>query len=517
MVTIQAMIEEEVAVSAHPIDLIVIDDSDGDRDLIRFLLGAAADGRYKIREAPTAADGARLIRQQMPECVLLDCGLPDKNGVKLLSELAAAEDLKCPFILLSGNSDPRLSAKAFGVGAQDFLSKNELTPAILDRAIQHALARFHGARRQQKAIDAAAEWGNILRAAEEGSGIGTYYWDVETGATRFGGQYLGLYGRTPGDVPLSIEEWMERVHPGDRARVKAEFERSLDLGAEFSSIFRVVWPDATVHWLMSRGAVSIDAVTGGRRMTGINVDISETKATEEALLSSNSELQEFAFMAGHDLQAPLRTVSVFTELLDRTFASHPDVRIRQAIQEVMRGSERMRSLIDDLLQFAQAGHESEHVVVRKPLQYALDLALANLRFDIEASGARIATEGLETVCSFGNDLAHVFQNLIGNSIKYRRPGIAPEIRVSCAAAKDGYVIAVKDNGMGFGMKDADTIFQPFQRLMNQDIAGTGLGLPICKRLVERHGGKIWTESEPGVGSTFYFTLPATYRPKHGVN
>jgi light-regulated signal transduction histidine kinase (bacteriophytochrome) len=244
-------------------------------------------------------------------------------------------------------------------------------------------------------------------------------------------------------------------------------------------------------------------------MTGVNIDISEAKQVELALLAENAELQEFAYMAGHDLQAPLRTISVFAELLEKSFVTHPDARIRQAIQQVTRGAERMRAVIGDLLEFARCGNAVEPVAARKPLQTAVDIALGSLQSEVQATGARISTAGLNTVCSFGSDLPHVFENLIGNAIKYRKPGTAPEIRVTCEARSGGHVVAVHDDGIGFAAEHSSRIFQPFQRLAGTDIPGTGLGLPICKRLVERNVGQIWAESSPGAGATFFFTLPST--------
>jgi light-regulated signal transduction histidine kinase (bacteriophytochrome) len=301
---------------------------------------------------------------------------------------------------------------------------------------------------------------------------------------------------------------MELIHPEDRERVALEVEQCLLHKSQFSFQFRVLLPDGSTRWILSRGAVTAEENGQGHCMTGVNVDISEAKQVELALLNENSELQEFAYMAGHDLQAPLRTISVFAELLEKTFVSHPDPRIRQAIWQVTRGAERMRSVITDLLEFARVSNSAEPVAARKPLQAAVDIALGNLQSEIHASGARISTSGLDTVCSFGSDLPHVFQNLIGNAIKYRKPGTSPEIRVTCEQRSGGHVVAVHDDGIGFDVEHSSRIFQPFQRLGGSEIPGTGLGLPICKRLVERNGGQIWAEASPGAGASFFFTIPS---------
>jgi signal transduction histidine kinase/DNA-binding NarL/FixJ family response regulator len=488
-----------------PIDLLIIDSCAASRGSIRLILSSFRPSTYRFREAATAAMGAAEISERIPECVLMDCDLPDQHGVNLLKEFAAAEVIACPFILISDSDDASGCARAFGGNARDFLSKKNLSGQIWDNAISHAVARYRSPSQLQQP-SRSADNDDLMRAAQEAGRVGDFEWHVESGKSRFGGAYFALYGLPPDHPGLSFTEWLELIHPEDRNRVRSEIGSCLLNNSDFSFEFRVLLPNGAVRWILSRGAVRSGA--NGRCLTGVNVDISETKEVELALLTENAELQEFAYMAGHDLQAPLRTISVFAELLEQTFNTHPDTRIRQAIQQVTQSAERMRAVIGDLLEFARAGNPVEPVATRKPLQAALDTALGNLHSEIQATGARISTAGLDTVCSFGPDLPHVFQNLIGNAIKYRKLGTTPEIRVTCEAQRGGHVVAVHDSGIGFAPEHSTRIFQPFQRLAGAHIPGTGLGLPICKRLVERNGGRIWAEGSPGAGAAFYFSLPA---------
>jgi signal transduction histidine kinase len=167
----------------------------------------------------------------------------------------------------------------------------------------------------------------------------------------------------------------------------------------------------------------------------------------------------------------------------------------------------MRTLVGDLLEFARAGNTYEPRIFTRPIQYALDTAMVNLHGDIQTTGAEISSQGLESNASYGKGLPQVFQNLIGNAIKYRRTDLKPQIRVRCTERATDWLLEIVDNGLGFEQAHAERIFLPFQRLAGQEISGTGLGLPICKRLVERQGGQIWAESSPGEGSRFCFTLP----------
>ena len=261
------------------------------------------------------------------------------------------------------------------------------------------------------------------------------------------------------------------------------------------------------------GIGSID-IEGRRLVFASARDITERKRAKaemeslvEELRRSNAELEQFAYVASHDLQEPLRMVSSFTQLLRRRYGGQLDETADEFIGYAVDGANRMQRLINALLEYSRLGTRgSGHVPVETGR--ILEAALANLRNAIEESGAEVVSESLPTVLGDEVQLMQLFQNLVANAIKFR--GEEPP-RVSVSAGRRGaeWVFSVKDNGIGIGPEYRDRIFVIFQRLHGrEEYTGTGIGLALCKKIVERHGGKIWLESEPGKGSTFYFTLRA---------
>ncbi len=226
-----------------------------------------------------------------------------------------------------------------------------------------------------------------------------------------------------------------------------------------------------------------------------------------ALARSNEELKYFAYMASHDLQEPLRMVSSFTQLLQKKYGDKLDSEAQEYIHFAVDGAQRMREMLNDLLAYSRVGR-TERPVVPVDCTMAIEAACANLEASIDETGAKITWENLPCVHGDARHLTSLFQNLISNSIKYRQEH-RPEIAVS--ATRDGpeALIALKDNGLGIEERFLTKIFEPFQRLHSREkYAGTGIGLAICKRIVEWHGGRIWAESQPGIGTTVFFSLPA---------
>jgi PAS domain S-box-containing protein len=233
---------------------------------------------------------------------------------------------------------------------------------------------------------------------------------------------------------------------------------------------------------------------------------SELTRSNTALLKANEELGQFGYAASHDLQEPLRTMTTYAQLLARRYEGELDEDGRLFIHNIVEGSRRMESMIRDLLSFSQA--QGSHLVLRQTdMQRPLQIALSNLRAAIDESNATVASGELPSLKVDVARMAHVFQNLIGNAIKYRKTDEPPRIHISCSKHPNEYVFSIQDNGLGFENQYAEQIFGVFKRLHGAEIPGTGIGLAICKKLVESHGGRIRAESTVGVGSTFYFSIP----------
>ncbi len=243
-------------------------------------------------------------------------------------------------------------------------------------------------------------------------------------------------------------------------------------------------------------------------------DITDRKRTELALKDamtrleqSNTELQQFAYVASHDLQEPLRTVVSFLQLLRRRYADDLDQDAREFIDFAVGGAHQMQTLINDLLAFSRLGSQ-EKEFTRVESGEALDQALKHLGAAISDSGAEVTAGDLPAVTGDASMLTQLLQNLVSNAIKFRGEE-PPRIRVEAERREGDWLLSVSDNGIGIDPEFGERIFNIFQRLHSKtEYPGTGIGLAVCKRVVERHGGRIWVESTPGEGATFYFTIPA---------
>ncbi len=230
------------------------------------------------------------------------------------------------------------------------------------------------------------------------------------------------------------------------------------------------------------------------------------RAEKEELARSNADLEQFAYVASHDLQEPLRMVASYTQLLARRYRGKLDDEADEFIEFAVDGANRMQDLIRDLLAFSRVGTQGKPLV-DTDCDAVAQRALTNLKVAIEESGAHVMVDRLPTVSADADQLVQVLQNLIANAIKFHGEE-PPQVQVSASRGDGEWVFAVRDNGIGLDAQYADRIFIIFQRLHGRgEFAGTGIGLALCKKIVSRHGGRIWVESEPGKGSTFSFTLP----------
>ena len=212
-------------------------------------------------------------------------------------------------------------------------------------------------------------------------------------------------------------------------------------------------------------------------------------------------------MASHDLQEPLRMVNIYTHLILKAVGEDHDARLGQYREFVRQGIDRMEALIRDLLTFSRTIQAEEPQIQEAELSVSWNEALSVLRDRIEESGAIITPCPLPSVRADTMQMAQVFQNLLSNSVKYRKKDVTLEIDVSTQEVDGNWIIAVRDNGIGFDQQYAERIFGLFKRLHKDEYPGTGLGLAICKRILERYGGRIWATSSAGRGATFCFSLP----------
>ncbi|WP_308287037.1 sensor histidine kinase [Actinomadura parmotrematis] len=245
-----------------------------------------------------------------------------------------------------------------------------------------------------------------------------------------------------------------------------------------------------------------------RREELLRSQAAELDSQAAELRRSNTELEQFAYVASHDLQEPLRKVASFCQMLERRYADQLDDRAKQYIAFAVDGAKRMQVLINDLLAFSRVGRLDDDRE-RFPLDAALGKALDSLETAIEESGARIERpERMPDVVAVPTLINLLWQNLVGNAIKFRAPDRAPVIEITCVGTDEGLELAVTDNGIGIPPEFADKVFVIFQRLHTRDAyGGTGIGLALCKKIVESHGGRIWIDGDVAEGTSIRFTLP----------
>ena len=240
-------------------------------------------------------------------------------------------------------------------------------------------------------------------------------------------------------------------------------------------------------------------------------DETARKQLQDALTESNTALEQFAYAASHDLQEPLRTMRSYAQLLTIEYQGKLGAEADQFLGFIVSASARMGSLINDLLAYARLTTE-EGRPVSVALDEDLEAALTHLDGAIKESGATVTHDPMPTLPVDRGQMVRLFQNLIGNAVKYRKADEPTKVHISAEQTGADWVISIRDNGIGFDPKDASAIFQPFKRLHTaEEYPGTGVGLAICRRIVQAQGGRIWAESLLGEGTTFFFTLPVVSR------
>lgn len=347
-------------------------------------------------------------------------------------------------------------------------------------------------------------------------------WNIETNDHYWGEGFNSLFGEDVAGKQNNFERWTKSVHPEDRDRVFAELDAAMnDPKVKYTqSEYRFVKKGKRIIYLLDKALIIRNENGKAIRVVGSIQDISSRKAYEESLKilnkellesnkeleSINKELEQFAFVASHDLQEPLRMISSFLGLIAKKYEHVLDESGKKYIHFAIDGARRMRTIILDLLEFSRAGNISEEKKWVSATTLVQDVSKLLSREILEKK-AKIHYGKLPEILCHPNSIIQVFQNLISNGLKYQSGDQTPEIEISCETLEDEWKFAVKDNGIGIEEEYLEKIFIIFQRLHQKDqYSGSGIGLSICKKIVEYHGGKIWVESSPGQGSTFFFTI-----------
>jgi len=373
----------------------------------------------------------------------------------------------------------------------------------------------HDITAQRLADEALRESQALLTRSESIARMGSWRWDLVTQQLRWTDGMFPLFGVDPAAFEGNLADIViSRIHPDDRAAVQQANQAVLEHGRPQPMEYRLVLPDATERVVWAEGQLVTDGAGRNVALAGYVLDITARKQVEDTLARqaaelrrSNAELEQFAYVASHDLQEPLRMVSSFVQLLAQRYQGQLDADADEFIGYAVDGANRMKRLISDLLAYSRVGTRGQ-ALTPTASEAALQAAVDNLQAAISDSQAVITHTPLPSVLADHGQLAQLFQNLIGNALRFHSDQ-PPRVHITAVAQDRAWLFSVADNGIGLDMQYAERIFVIFQRLHGKDqFPGTGIGLAICKKIVERHGGRLWVESQPGQGATFYFTLPA---------
>ena len=425
------------------------------------------------------------------------------------------------------------AAKALGEGAivgpadHNVLISREGTERPIDNScapIRNAQAETIGAVlvfrdvTERRATESALkESEERLRLALDAGEIGFWDWDVARDRLTWSDRMYALHGIESGAFGGRIEDFNALLHPDDRKLVQGSIQQSLERPVPQRLEFRVFHPNGELRWLATSARAHYGDDGKPVRMLGAVTDITERKHSEqrlqmlnEALRRTNQDLQQFSYAASHDLKEPLRTVSNYLQLLLlRHRGQTLDAEAVELVQVAVAGAQRMHALVEALLEYSRAGEVGASTIQPVALEQAVKDALTNLQGAINDANATVSVGTLPVVMANRLHLTQVFQNLIGNALKYRSE--QPPC-ISITAGDDGrqWRLMTEDNGIGIPSQYQGTVFGIFRRLHGEEYPGAGIGLATCKKIVERYGGRIWVESEPGRGSKFCFVLPKSH-------
>lgn len=505
-------------------DILLVEDNPGDARLVREMVKTRGSKVSTLTHVESMREAESHLAAHDVDMIVLDPGLTDAQGLNAVRRARDAAP-HVPLVVLTGLDDESVAMQALKEGAQDYLVKGQIESEGLLRALRHAIER--------NALE------NALFVEKERAQVTLNCIGDAVACTDVEGKITFLNA-----VAEEVTGWPWREAAG---RSLAEVFRILDATGHEQlvdpmAIALTTVHDGTVHLpsnsvLVRRDGVEVPIEDSaapiyereGRAAGAVIVfrDVSAARATQarlaevsDELQRSNRELADFAGIASHDLQEPLRKIQAFGDQLAERSGTALDAESSDFLRRMRGAAERMQSLIADLLEYSQVSTEpvdTESV----DLHDVIEDVLSDLDERVQATGATIVLGSMPTIQASRLRMRQLFQNLIANAVKFHRDGVAPIVRLSAspvpgscgpsvkAAAQTTWEFRVADNGVGFDEVDLTCLFQPFQRLRGaQGFPGTGMGLAICRRIVEGHGGAINASSQVGSGTTFVFTLPS---------
>ena len=484
-----------------PLSVLNINDDEATRFIRTRIFRSAG---YTVWEGETVADCLRLTREKLPSLVLLDVRLPDGNGFAACRELKRdPATSRVPVILISqiARADHRL-AESGECDAEAYLQEPVEPDALLAVAATHT-------RDDQPPEPLRGAAPPPHKASPYAGLFGTFEWSPQSGGVIVSPEILALAGREPHAARVPTDSWRDCVHPDDRDALESSFNDSVAARRPgFQHDFRTPAGEGGPRWIHCRTNLRYGQDGALNSVAGVLIDISDRKRMEEGLEQSNRELAQFASIVAHDLHAPLNVISTYCRWLGEQYAGRFDESADRYLQSIHTAVRRMKSFLHGLLEYSRADGVMLRPRIELDCNEAMGRVLVTLDAAVRDSGAVVTWSSLPMVLVPEGQMEQILQNLIGNAIKFRDPSRQPTIHVTTVQDAREWIFRVEDNGIGIAAEDCERIFRPLERGHRiVDSEGAGIGLAICKRIVERLGGRIWVDSEPGRGSMFFFALP----------
>ena len=489
-----------------PLKVLVVEDSEDDTYLIIREL-KRADYTVEFTRVDNAPDVLRELKNGKWDIIISDFSMPTLTGMEVL-EFVKNEQLEIPFIIVSGVIGEDKAVSAMKAGAHDYLMKDSLKRLV--PAVERELREYEIKCGRKRAEQALRESEDKYRTIFESTGTAMAIIDEDMNISLVNEETQKLFGYSSDD--FAGKKWTDFIVPDDLDRMREYHSKRWTSGTVPSGYeFRLIAKDGNIRNVY----LTIAVIPNTKKSIASLLDITERKAIERSLekhvqelARSNAELRQFTYVASHDLQEPLRMISSYSQLISKRYKGRLDPDADEFIGFIVQSIANMKALLDDLLEYGRLGFRGRQFR-EDETKKALDQAIRNLKHSIQESGAVIEVGEMPVLYADHAQITQVFQNFISNAIKFRRQ-TSPRIVIAAEILGNEWRFSIKDNGIGIEDAYFEKIFEIFQRLHNRNTyPGTGIGLAICKKIIENHNGRIWVESVLDKGSTFYFTIPFT--------
>jgi PAS domain S-box-containing protein len=524
-------------ISAHAsdperINILIVDDEPKNLTVLESVLN---DPAYRLVHALSAQDALLALIADEFALLILDVQMPEMTGFELAEMVKQRKkNAHVPIIFLTAYYDQDEHVlEGYGTGAVDYLVKPVNAAALRSKVAvfaelyrqSHALEIANRALREEVATrrriqEELHELNETLekrvterteRLRQLADSMPQMVWTARPDGylDYFNARWYEFTGFSPDDDG-DVTKWEALLFPDDLPPFHDDWARSVQSGEPYRAEYRLWDRHANRYcWYLGRALPIRDEDGCITKWIGTSTDIDEQKRSQQNLLRANGALEQFAFAASHDLQEPLRNIAIYTQLFAQRYEPNLNDETSTFLRFITEGAQRMTRLVSDLLAYTQVVSQGKVPAANADAESVMRGVLENLTKAIEESRATITRDRLPQVSMKDVHLGQLLQNLIGNAIKYRREDVPPEVHVSVQQEDDYWHFAVKDNGIGIDPQYGDLIFGIFKRLhtKGEKYEGSGMGLAICRRIVDNYGGRIWIESAEGRGAIFHFTVP----------